>query len=773
LAVLGFVELAELRAEPAEGTFKRAVAADPGLSLARLGLGLAQIRRGKLAAGREELQTAVILDPGDALLRSYLGKAYYEEKRSREARKELDAAKRLDPSDPTPWLYAALLEQNENRPVEALYELRQSIERNDQRAVYRSRLLLDEDRAVRSSDLARVYNDLGFEQLGLVTARRSADEDQANYSSHLFLAGNYRNVPEFAPAFLSETLQGRIYQPVGVNAVRPDVVNESVSFNEYTALFDRERVRGFGAASYAETGTFAPSPADVCLDPSSDPNNPSFIPCSDLAVHDSHGPAGELIGTINRDRYSAALSYQKSTDDGFRFNNDQDQANYRGFFAWSPSYRDTVQLNLLHGSRETGDLPLRETPLAHSLERIDTDLTNLAVGYHRAMGPGADLAISAIYNKTEQTGTRLDIDTSTKATLDGPQLEGQYVLRQEHRTWVFGAGHFDGKQTLESPGAPQLSGDDAFTNGYAYLKLRDLGPVELTVGAAVERVVAPSGFFPARDAPIPAAEVEFSETRLSPKVGMSAYLGSKTALRAAAFYRLSPALGRLQTLEPTQLAGFNQFFDEPGGTRSLSYGVGVDHEFTPHLYGGVYLQRRARTVPEASCDAPDPDQGCLFQTPTHVEGKDSRDLIGSLYLSAPIGRRFSVGIEYSDQRRAFDFLQMTTAGTFEDEVRTKRLRPRASVYFPFGLFATVSATRYDQEVEQFDDMDPQFAARTTVDSTFWTQDVQLGYRLPKRWGTILLDARNVSDREYTFYLSAAEETVIPARRVTLSVQFAY
>jgi hypothetical protein len=77
-------------------------------------------------------------------------------------------AKQLDPHDPTPYLYDATLLQNDNRPLEALQSMQESIARNDQRAVYRSRLLLDQDTATRASDLARVYNDLGFDQLGLV-----------------------------------------------------------------------------------------------------------------------------------------------------------------------------------------------------------------------------------------------------------------------------------------------------------------------------------------------------------------------------------------------------------------------------------------------------------------------------------------------------------------------------------------------------------------------------------------------------------------------------
>jgi tetratricopeptide (TPR) repeat protein len=239
LTVLGFVELAAYHTDVAARWFDRAVEADSGFPLAHAGRGISRIRQGHVADGREELQTAATLDPSESLYRSYLGKAYYEEKRSKEAGRELDAAKRLDPNDPTPFLYSAILLQDENRPIEALRDLNGAIERNGNRAVYRSRLLLDEDRAVRGTDLARIYNDLGFDALGLVAARRSADLDQANFSSHLFLAGNYRNVTGYASSFLSETLQARIYQPVGANAARPEARGGTVAFNEYTALFDR------------------------------------------------------------------------------------------------------------------------------------------------------------------------------------------------------------------------------------------------------------------------------------------------------------------------------------------------------------------------------------------------------------------------------------------------------------------------------------------------------------------------------------------------------
>ena len=55
----------------------------------------------------------------------------------------------MDPRDPTPYLYDAVRAQSANAPVDALRDLQQANALNDNRAVYRSRLLLDEDLATR------------------------------------------------------------------------------------------------------------------------------------------------------------------------------------------------------------------------------------------------------------------------------------------------------------------------------------------------------------------------------------------------------------------------------------------------------------------------------------------------------------------------------------------------------------------------------------------------------------------------------------------------
>jgi len=191
LALQGFVLAAENQVPAAIDWFNRALAVDAAQGNAWLGRGLGRIRSGDAAGGREDLLVAAALEPQRAELRSYLGKAFTVAGDERHAARELELAKHLDPKDPTAWLYSALLNQQNNRINEAIRDLEKSEELNDNRRVYRSQLLLDEDQAVRSANLAGVYQDAGFFDLSVREAGRAVSSDYANYSAHLFLANSY------------------------------------------------------------------------------------------------------------------------------------------------------------------------------------------------------------------------------------------------------------------------------------------------------------------------------------------------------------------------------------------------------------------------------------------------------------------------------------------------------------------------------------------------------------------------------------------------------
>ncbi|MEJ2652312.1 MAG: tetratricopeptide repeat protein [Gammaproteobacteria bacterium] len=263
--ILGFAYLTQIKPKQAQVAFERAIALNSSEPLSRLGLGLAKIRQGDLSNGRQEIEIAAALDPGNSLIRSYLGKAYYEEKRDKKAAIQFGLAEQLDPKDPTPYSYEAVLKQTTNRPVEALHDIQTAIALNDNRAVYRSRLLLDSDLASRSVSRGRIYQDLGFEQRALIEGFQSVNTDPMNYSAHRFLADSYATLPKSEIARQSALLTSQLLQPINANPVQPSLSNDSMltagpgslnpSFNEYSQLFDSNglRLRASGIAGQQNT----------------------------------------------------------------------------------------------------------------------------------------------------------------------------------------------------------------------------------------------------------------------------------------------------------------------------------------------------------------------------------------------------------------------------------------------------------------------------------------------------------------------------------------
>ena len=59
--------------------------------------------------------------------------------------------------------------------------------------------------------------------------------------------------------------------------------------------------------------------------------------------------------------------------------------------------------------------------------------------------------------------------------------------------------------------------------------------------------------------------------------------------------------------------------------------------------------------------------------------------------------------------------------------------------------------------------------RLPIESDFWIGDLDIGYRLPRRWGSVVLSALNISDREFLFFRSSLEEDIVPARTILLTL----
>ena len=232
--------------------FDRAIEQDSTRGEPHLGRGLALFRRARMEEAVQEMYMATLLEPRVSLFHSYLGKALYEVKRDRLAQKEYTLAKELDPRDPTPYFYGGIRKESVNRVVEAVQDLQKSVELNDNRAVYRSRFLLDKDLAARGATLGQIYNELGFGQLALVEGWKSLNADPANYSAHRLLADSYSALPRHEIARISELLQSQLLQPVNIAPIQPRLAESDLfllgvfgpaqtSLNEFNRVFGNYR----------------------------------------------------------------------------------------------------------------------------------------------------------------------------------------------------------------------------------------------------------------------------------------------------------------------------------------------------------------------------------------------------------------------------------------------------------------------------------------------------------------------------------------------------
>jgi tetratricopeptide (TPR) repeat protein len=694
--MLGFIHLAQINLKQARADFEAAIERDSFSPSPRLGLGLAMIRSGKLNEGREQLEIAVALDPTNSLLRSYVGKAYYEEnskERDELAGTQFALAKQFDPQDPTPWFYEAILEQTQNRPVESLKDLQESVGLNDNRTVYRSRLLLDEDLAARNAQLSRSYRELGFEQLAQAEAYRSLAIDPVDFSGHRFLADAFLDRPRHQFARVSELLQSQIWQPLNVTPIETQLMDDrsfilrnsgpaTAGLNEFNPLFVQQGLQLQASGLIGGNDTLGDQ---ILLSGLHDRVSASI----GHFYYDSDG-FQEGWG-LKKDIVSAFVQAQLSPDSsifGEYRNSEQTQGDLsQNFFGVTDSQRVIQDRELYRlGFR----FPLNEWSIAGTLTQQDArDVTEAPVG-------------SLLF--------RSDTDESAGELLA--------VYRSSRFYLLLGGGRFRTTGIAEFSGFPFESKGSA-GNAFGYVSFEPVADLlRFELGLSWDEVERPD-LYPE------------TISRLSPKLGVVFRPRPGTTFRAAAFRSLRRSIIAEQTIEPTQVAGFNQFFDDALGTKSERVGVGWDQKLTATSFAGVEFSKRRLIVPQA------------FTDPLESFEWNERDYRGYFYL-APY-RWLSTAIEYTYER-------ITQHPLFADnflDAETHKI-PISMIFFmsdaDLSLRATIMGVRQTGEF-RLDPFSPDFASGT---SEFWTADIALTYRLPRRRGLITAEVRNLFDETFRY-----------------------
>jgi tetratricopeptide (TPR) repeat protein len=763
LALKGFLLSAQNRIARAIEFFDQAIAVDGALGNAWLGRGLCRIRRGEREAGLADLQVAATVEPQRAVLRSYLGKAYSDRRDAPRAEKELNLARQFDPGDPTSWLYSALLNERRNRINEAVRDLERSQELNDNRSVYRSALLLDQDRAVRSANLARIYQDAGMTEVASREAARAVNADYGNYSGHLFLANTFnvqleaqQNNFRFETAAQSSYLVANLLAPVGGGTLSP-----TLSQQEYSRLFERNRLGVVSVTDYTGNGDWRQAGA----------------------VHGNHGGTSYAVEAVHR------------SFNGQRVNNDLEQTLLSAKLNQQLTTADNLFFEIQTLDASSGDTfqyydKNSANPGVRYEEKQEPIVT---AGWHHQWAPGSHtLLLATVLNDrvtadnpqspalvvfkpfgpiTAINGITLRQAYSGELEIYGAEL--QQIWQTPRHTTIAGGrfqyGNFENRNRQDLPSSlaavfpdpPEPAIDQKVESLYrrfslyAYHYWRALDSLQLIAGLTFDDLTYPENF---RLAPL--ASGTESESRLSPKAGVIWTPTSAATVRFGYSRSLSGAsLEQSFQIEPVQVAGFLQSYRSlipdsvvgaAAGARQETFDLSLEYTLPTDTYLGLSGQLLNSKL-DRSVGTYDvlPALFDFAIASSLREQLDFRERSLAVHINQLVGRDWSFGARYriSEARLQSEFPGVP-AGIFlnnfspsqEIEGLLQQVNLYAAINHRSGFFARIEGNWYHQHNSGYT------PARPSED--FWQLNALVGWRFLHRKAELSAGLLNLTDQDY-------------------------
>jgi len=756
-ALRGFVLLNRGHHQQAMLAFDRARDLDAAFGLSWLGRGLCFMQQRKFRAALASFQVAAALEPQRSLFRAYLGKAAAQLADTRAAEKEFNLAKDLDPNDPTAWLYSALSLWEQNRINESIRDLERSIDQNDQLAPFRSRLLLDGDRSVRSADIAAIYQDAGLPEVSRHLASQSVAVDYANFSGHLFLADSYQTAVEanpydlrFETARQSELLVANLLAPPGAGNL-----SQLFSQQEHLQYFDPRPVGVSSFTSYGSDGDWVQT--------------------------------GTMFGSVDGFSYAIDAAYQSLN--GQQPNGSSESQQYLLTMKQRVTQEDEAYFQIGYLKSDAGDVALHYEPNSAQpgFHVEETQEPTLYAGWHHTWSPGSHTLL--LFGRLDDTITLRNPDQNIlflqTGLFGGPvqsvqsgqvvppvnlhfhseftlySTELQQILETPRYSLVVGgrwqSGNLDAHDSMTRVfPAIDESVDSALERGnaYAYGSWQVFDPLRVIAGVSYDHLRYPDN----ADAP-PLSSGESTGDLLAPKAGLIFEPWKRGLFRAS----YTKSLGGLYfdnsvRLEPTQVAGFNQAFRSlipesvvglVPGTEFETIAVGFDQSLRSGTWFGIEAQQLSSNG--------DRDVGAFQsfvdlvapQTATQTREKlDFRERSLVAYAGQLLGDNFSLGARYRISEAKLDerFPGIPNTATGLDQLESderatlQQLSLTANFHHRCGAFAQWETSWYHQDNSGFNP--------STPGDDFWQQNVIIGYRLPRRRAEVRLGVLNLLDTDY-------------------------
>jgi tetratricopeptide (TPR) repeat protein len=830
-ALQGFLFSAQNRLTEARASFDEAINLDGALGNAWLGRGLLEIREGQDEAGLTDLQSAATLEPNRSVLHSYLGKAYSQAGQTKNAQRDFTRAKELDPHDPTPWLYAAVEDAQENRYNEAIDDLEKSIALNDNRSVFRSQFLLDEDQSIRGTNLASIYLNDGMLDQSEREAALAVDDDYSNAAAHLFLANVYNSLRDptrinlrYESAWFDELLVSNLLAPVGGGPL-----SEFVSDQEYSKMFAHD---GYGASSvtnYAsdgelsevasQYGTFGNFSYAVDTqyqhDDGTRPNNQLSLLETYAQVKYQVTPQDTaFFQTEYEDEYSGDL-LQAYDEQAVATNISALTQNFHEtqipgllLAGWNHAWSPENHTLLLIGRLEDQQV---QTAQATTQAVVTRDVSSFTAGLPATPADFANpFSDPAIYNElhtlvgqgTIEAINTTPLDSSYEANFQTYSAELQQIITRETDTIILGSrdqvGTFTTMDALvnqdaalaalfDSPAADQdYTVDFQRISVYAYNTWRPTDWLSITVGVAYDSLQYPDNF---RSPPI--NNQQQSLNGLSPKVGFILRPTSETVVRGAYMEAISGAsFDESVSLEPSEVDGFTQAFrslasesliGSVAGNKYKLWGLSVEQKLPTRTYLGIGYDDRQQILNQTLGVFDFLDSQGNYPNeilPSSLDAEDGyHEQVISATVNQLVGKYWSLGAKYSYTRSTFDqeVPELQAAALTAAPANVASLEQNAETHDVSGLQELQLTAMFNHPSGFFFQLEGDWYMQSNEGTptpepgdSFWQFNLYGGYRFDRNQCEVSCGLLNLTSRDYQLSpLTPYEE--LP-RQFTLAVR---
>lgn len=729
ISLRGFLSLARHEYDRVESLFNRAIRLDPTSGEAYLGLSIFHMRKGYTALALKEIATAVLLEPRRSVFLSYWGKMLYQIKRFDRSLQVLNLAQELDPNDPTPHLYKSIIYRDLNRSGRAIDELEKAVDLNDNRAVYRSRFLLDKDLAVKNVDLSIVHNQLGLSDWARSKALESVKYDYRNGSAHTYLAGALLEMGDRLRGGSGENLLGMLLQPANINSLS--------TFQQYTSFFEQP--------------------------------DTTIILESTLGNMNYKGSDQLILGAWPEKNLAWNFTGSSNSSDGWRGTNGEKWCNVNGSVKWDPSPNDGTLLIFSHSRSKRDDRFTRRYEYdAASLPEdfFENESHSIRFGYHRKISTRTDLIFLGKYIRNEPEflshsffrdddfGMITVAEAHEQTDRRDYSLQLQGVNRFGSHNLIFGSifEKLHQRTTSDELWDYYLFWQDNYyyidssdyltrarkTDHFYTVYLQDIWNVrpKFTVEFGLYADVMEQGSV--YGAP------DLNYEMINPRLGFIYKPDDANVFRLAGFRYLVPPL--TDRIDPFDIAGVPVYRNNFTGAVSKEVDFTWEHEWED-LYSVTNFYTLETVLKTAFADG-SKDKDC-----SRVTGADQIfNLIAADWAGIAAGYRFmdiDYNSEYAGPRSRKDhqvFLTLTWN-------------------LPNGIFGSASQTYRYMDMEN----------HTIYDNErIWTTDLVAGWRFPEKKGEVKLSVENVFDTHFNWIVDDFIFTgKTPARKFQLTLSLIF